>query len=404
MDEQTQSLDAIMDQGALGPDPSDGYLASLEMLDHVVRECIVISREHGGIASPTGRHFYASVLFTLMITKSVSLLTLAPHTPWASKRIEHWDYGSMTGIARTMIELRIAYYYLCVEECSEDEWQVRWNLLNLHDCMSRARMFEAIENAEQASSFKAQAEELRERLTSNSYFQSLDPRRHKKLLHGQTAYLFSLEAISERAGIDLRTFRWLYVLFSSHVHALPMSFYRICGDNPDRGRGLPSPPEENYSALCLSLSATLLVRSRDEFLSMFAEHKPSKPAEPATADQREPSAIAVGEETILDVSDDVALRLRRPAEEVLETTYIYRTTGDPVLERVDHENGDVDLAWVDPVFWTFSVNGRPATEALLERAFAGNHAHRVDHLRREILVKTALHNDHQETPDEPPLC
>jgi hypothetical protein len=109
MNENTYSLDAITDQGALGPKPSENYLASLDMLDNVVRECIFISREHGGIASPTGRHFYASVLFTLMVTRCVSLLTLAPHTPWATKRIEHWDYSSMTGIARTMIELRIAY-------------------------------------------------------------------------------------------------------------------------------------------------------------------------------------------------------------------------------------------------------------------------------------------------------
>jgi hypothetical protein len=253
-------------------------------------------------------------------------------------------------------------------------------------------MFDALGDAEQVAGFLAQAEELRERLTSNPFFQALDHKRHKKLLHGQTAYLFPLELIAERAGIDLRTFRWLYVLFSSHVHALPMSFYRIGGDNPDRGRGLPSPPEEDYSALCLSTSATLLVASRDEFQAMFAEHKPSVPAEPETAQEPEPPALVSGEEAIHDVSDDIAIRWRRSAEDVLATTYIYRGTGDAVLERIDHENGDVDLVWADPVFWTFTVNGGPATEALLERAIAGQHAHRVDHVRREILIKTAAEN------------
>jgi hypothetical protein len=38
-----------------------------------------------------------------------------------------------------------------------------------------------------------------------------------------------LEDIGERVGVDKQTFRWLYVLLSSHVHGLPMSFYRIGG-------------------------------------------------------------------------------------------------------------------------------------------------------------------------------
>ena len=90
------------------------------MLDDVVRECIAISRTHAGISSPTSRQFYASVLFTMMVTKSVSLLVLALHTNWASKTIERWDYASMIGIARTLIELRVAFYYLCTKECSDE--------------------------------------------------------------------------------------------------------------------------------------------------------------------------------------------------------------------------------------------------------------------------------------------
>ncbi len=235
--EEEKDLTGIVDMGGLEPEPSQNYKESLDALDNVARECIHISKGCGGILSPTARHFYSSVLFTVMITRCVSLLTLAPHSPWASKQIEHWDYGSMTGIARTIIELRVAYYYLCSEECDDDEWQFRWNLFNLHDCTSRIRMFDALGNTEEVEGFKQQADELRERLKSNPYFETVDAKRHKKLLHGQTAYLSPLEDIAERAGIDRSEFRFLYVLFSSHVHALPMSFYRIGGDNIERGRG-----------------------------------------------------------------------------------------------------------------------------------------------------------------------
>jgi hypothetical protein len=65
----------------------------------------------------------------------------------------------------------------------------------------------------------------------------------------------------EKAGIEKETYRWLHILFSSHVHGLPMSYFRMGGDNEERGRGLPSPIEEGYTSLCLSMAATQSARS-----------------------------------------------------------------------------------------------------------------------------------------------
>lgn len=389
----TPNLDEITDQGAYGPEPSESYLRVLRMLDEIVRECIFVSRSYSGILSPTGRHFYASVLFTLMITKGVSLLVLAPHTPWAEKKIEHWDYSSMTGIARTIIELRVAFYYLCVDKCPEDEWQFRWNLLNLHDCMSRIRMFEALEDAGQVEALHANAEEYRSRLLQNPFFATIDRKRHKSLLHGQTAYLFPMEVIAEKAGIDLKLFRWLHVLFSSHVHALPMSFYRVGFAGDDRGRGLPSPSEERYSSLCLSMTASLLVATRDDVHELFAAHKPPAPPPPPEPDVDEltanPPALAIGEEHLHDASDTLAMRFKRTGEMDYKTTFIYRPTGAEILERDDSEQDGVALRYFDPYFWSVKLNGGPTTGEALERALAGPHAFRIDYSARELLFKTA---------------
>ena len=64
--------------GGRGTEPSSDYLRALEVLDDVVRECIFLSRAHEGIPSPGGRHFYASVLFTSLISRAVSLLNFSP--------------------------------------------------------------------------------------------------------------------------------------------------------------------------------------------------------------------------------------------------------------------------------------------------------------------------------------
>lgn len=123
--------EAIMDNARLGSSPSQDYLQVVDMLDNVVRECMYVSRSYAGIKSPTSKHFYASVLFTALITRGVSLAQLMPFTPWVEKRIEHWDYASAAGITRTMLELRVAFYYLCVDSCTDEEWNCRWNLFNI---------------------------------------------------------------------------------------------------------------------------------------------------------------------------------------------------------------------------------------------------------------------------------
>lgn len=387
--EGERTLMDIVDMGGIEPEPTEHYMESVNMLDNVVRECIYVSRGYGGIPSPHGRHFYGSALFTAMITRGLSLLMLAPHSPWTSKQIEHWDYSSMTGIARTMIELRVAFYYLCTEKCSDDEWYFRWNLFNLHDCTSRIRMFDALGQAEQVESFKEQAEELRDRLTSSPFFETIEPKQRKKLLHGQTAYLFPLEAIAESAGIERSVFQWLYILFSTHVHALPMSFYRLGGDYPERGRGLPSEAEEGYSSLCLTLSATLLVATRDEVHELFEGLKlPGDPSVEARDGAPEPPSLAVGEERSHELSDEITMRFRRAEEDVYITTLIHRPSGAEVLERADREEGGAEILYFDPYFWTTSLDGGPATEAELEKAISDHHAFRIDPEKREIHFKS----------------
>jgi hypothetical protein len=38
------------------------------------------------------------------------------------------------------METRLNFFYLCVDECLDDEWDCRWNLFNLHDTMARVAL------------------------------------------------------------------------------------------------------------------------------------------------------------------------------------------------------------------------------------------------------------------------
>jgi len=249
---------------------SGDYKERIKAFQGLLSDCINVSRKCSNILSPTGAHFYASVLFTVLCTRAVSLAILAPETAWSRKAIEHWDYASLAVLVRSLLEVRLAFFYLCVEECDPIEWECRLNLFHLHDCTARIQLFQEMNpDSNDIEGFKEQAKELKARLETNKFFCALSAPDRRRFLHGKNAYLVPLEEIAVAAGVDLHNFRWIYKFLSSHVHGLPLSFYRIGRDYDDRGRGLHSRTEDNYACLCISLSLTLLIRSRDEMKALF---------------------------------------------------------------------------------------------------------------------------------------
>lgn len=379
----------IMSEANMPTEPSPGYIESLSAFDSVLKESILLSKEFSGIPSPTSKHFYASVLYTALIVRGVSLINLAPHNTWSSKSIEHWDYATCCNIARTILEIRLCFHYLCVEDCDSNEWDCRWNILNLHDCTARIRLFTSLENQDQIKQLTVQAEELKERLTSNAFFASLKPGEQKKYLNGQTAYMQPLEEIAEKIDIDRPTFRWMYTFLSSHVHALPLSFYRIGLSEEERGRGLPSPVEESYTSLCLSLSSSLLKGAGIALTEMFKEIKvPDIQYTNSESIDEIDKFSNIGETIIVDENKHVKVTVFIESETRFLTRYYHKKNNEIVLELINDEDNQF-INSLDPTFWRIDLNGEPATYNLLEDYLNSSEpsAYQVDHNNYCIRIK-----------------
>ena len=241
---------------------------TIRRFDSAFRSCVEVSLTHADIAAPTQRHYWASVLFTSICTRSASLLTVVPHSTLAYKEIENWDYAAVGMLVRSIFELRLTLYYLCVEDVSVDEWVCRLQLIHLHDCVSRQQLFDDLGDLDNVTGFGRQAEELRERLASNAFFTSLPERRQSQLLRGKTAFLNPLEGIAVASGTDLRTFRVLYRFLSVNAHGLPMAFHRV-GNN--RGRGVRTDTEEGYIDLWVQFAIDVLLEARNEYTNIWSE-------------------------------------------------------------------------------------------------------------------------------------
>lgn len=170
------------------------FLESLIDLDNLLVECSNLSKDLGGIQVPHVKFKFALILFTSLCTKTFSLMCILPQSRFSQKIIDHWDYASICSLTRVILECYFMLYYLCIEVVEEDEWYCRWYLLDLHDCISRVKLFcEPVQGEA-----KDAIEQSNRRLLENAYFTSLTEKRRHELLKGKNAYLQDKYEIAKR--------------------------------------------------------------------------------------------------------------------------------------------------------------------------------------------------------------
>jgi len=244
------------------------YERALANFDVLVSASTVISQGASGRPAESGRHYHASLLYTRLCGWEISILLNLPGNRLLVSKFEHWDFSTIASLSRDLIECYLAFFYLCVEPIGEDEWECRWNIFNLHDCLRRRRLFEYLgAKGDKLDEYEKHAEELRGRLRNNARFLTLTDSEQKDCLKAKKLYLQSQDELIEKIGVDPRFYRGLYMLLSSHVHTFPLGFYRIGSEN--RGRGLENTVDRAYICGCLETSAFFVRRAAKEMVGMF---------------------------------------------------------------------------------------------------------------------------------------
>lgn len=139
-----------------------------EAVEQAINASLLASSHDAGL-----KRYWASVLFTRLCTSSVSILLLCPRSK-IDPNGKFWDCSAVSSLTRNLYECVIFFFYIGIENVSDDEWKARLRVMQLHDCMERCRMFEAFDaNDPQLPEFQKQADGLRSDLNKNAYFSSL---------------------------------------------------------------------------------------------------------------------------------------------------------------------------------------------------------------------------------------
>lgn len=243
------------------------YKIFYDELQSVLNDCISTSKKHAGIPSPSSAHFYSSLIFTKICTSSVTALSICP-SPKTIGHEAHWDCASVAALTRGIIETYLLFFYLCIENCTKAEWEARWRLMNLHDHMSRLKMFKVMKDSnEQVAQFEGYTDEVKADLKNTEFFKAFDEKLQRHYLKGNTAFFKSQDEIITAAGGCVDDFRTKYRFLSNHTHSYPMGFYRMAENR--RGNGMESRSEIANSGMCLSWITECLTNAKSSFEELW---------------------------------------------------------------------------------------------------------------------------------------
>lgn len=227
-----------------------------------------VSTGTGGLRADTGRHYWASVLFTRLAVTALSILRLAPRTAPMPDRHAHWDFSAVASLTRNLTKGYFIFYYLCVDQVADDdEWSTRLELIQLHDNATRRRMFQDLDpDHPDLPGFDGHHQDLVQRLQARHHLKSLPERRQRQMLKGDR-YPYIQDELLQRMGMDRSHYRYQYRFLSAHTHTGPIAFYRMAEHG--RGTGIENRADKIFMASALNLAATFLGRATDETLLLF---------------------------------------------------------------------------------------------------------------------------------------
>jgi hypothetical protein len=244
------------------------YAELLKAYDEAVCESVAVGQKISGrMVEP---HLgFATHIFTRICGHAVSLIRAVPKSRWVRSDFEHWDFSSVAGHSRSILEGILLFNYVIAEPESPDAWSAKINVMHLNDCNRRLRLFKSSEDNLQLEFFSVQAEELKERLNGNSWFISLDLKLQKELLLGKHLTILNRDELLNLAGWDKLDYDVLWDVLSQYTHVLPFSFYGV--EENGKGTGMENATDKGYISLMLYLCGESLKSATDNLVLAFPD-------------------------------------------------------------------------------------------------------------------------------------
>jgi hypothetical protein len=245
------------------------YIPCLDDFTSALGKAFAISYSSTGLRC-SNRQVWASVLFTRLCTFATSILWLCPGSKLNPNGL-HWDFGSIATLSRNLLECSLIFFYLGIEDVSEQEMNVRLIVMDLHDCHARNQLRRNLAKVKDAgpSIYDDAIVNLSNKLKNDPFFKELPSHDQKNIFKGQRACIYSQSQILSRMGEDASWIRAYYHFLSSHTHSLPLGFSRMAEHG--RGHGGENVVDKAYITYALDFNSKILKKCTAQMQTAFSD-------------------------------------------------------------------------------------------------------------------------------------
>lgn len=212
---------------------------------------------------------YSTHVFARVCAHSQALMCAAPKSRWVRREFDIWDVSTVASHARSILEGYLLFRYLADAPDDLETQRAYVQVMHLYDCMKRIKILPHVLSDDDIEGFKAQAEEIRERLESIEYFKQLDPKLKKGLLAGKWLMITRQKDLIAALDINQDEYDFFWNYLSQYTHVLSFTFYRI--EPNGRGTGLENDFDRDALCLILDFCKGLLVAAVDRLVELFPD-------------------------------------------------------------------------------------------------------------------------------------
>jgi len=222
----------------------DKYLDKLKLFELLFDEIIRISNKTLGKYTDSWREEYGSHIFGKIACHTSSLLKLLPQSKSCSlsENLNISDINSICTLARALIDTYYVFYYLIIDDISQDEFEFRQLLWFYHDntkaiellnCCNKddsiinelketeietANLHNNLDNCNFLNDLKSSPNYLSDKNLQNKV---------KKCLDGKVSIFIENGKLSTKIGISDKFYKRTYHYLSQYVHCYPFAVSQI---------------------------------------------------------------------------------------------------------------------------------------------------------------------------------
>jgi len=251
------------------------FVESKERFESAVVDAVEISGSRLGIVH-TGRQNRALFVFSKLISHCMATLLIVGKYDPENDGEQYLDHASIGVLGRSIIDATLMTLYVSEMSLKRDEWDLRRQILYLHDLTTRKRFLKNMMNVDDGEppqilkEYPRIKDEIVSKIKSLAEKQGFNKEQTQALLKG-LVFINGVRGAAREAGINVDLFSFHQSYLSNWVHSHPVSFIRA--DHHGISFDKASEYQVHFAALVLDFCAGYveLAKNRmNEFTGKFS--------------------------------------------------------------------------------------------------------------------------------------